>query len=233
LNNNKLHKNSAIFIAVVLVAGVITISSPFTAYAQQYEQEYNSYDPYQQDNSYSTYPTEDKPYECQKGPLEGFFTSSVEFCKIKFDDRKDDRRDNNGDNNGTQGPQGPQGPPGPPGPPGTGGGNGTNGGSAASIQIGFCNNTNFNINGLAQGQTQRQNIDSNVKETSPFGQNFTNGTTTSSSSSTGENPDRILNLCFNINNNDLANATFTGGAGQAQTGTGGAGDTGTGGNIIR
>ncbi len=30
-----------------------------------------------------------------------------------------------------------------------------------------------------------------------------------------------------------ANATFTGGAGQAQTGTGGAGDTGTGGNIIR
>ena len=51
--------------------------------------------------------------------------------------------------------------------------------------------------------------------------------------STGENPDRILNLCFNINNNDLANATFTGGAGQAQTGTGGAGDTGTGGNIIR
>jgi hypothetical protein len=45
LNNNKLHKNSAIFIAVVLVAGVVAISSPFTAYAQQYEQEYNSYDP--------------------------------------------------------------------------------------------------------------------------------------------------------------------------------------------
>ena len=76
--------------------------------------------------------------------------------------------------------------------------------SAASIQIGFCNNTNFNVNGLAQGQTQRQNIDSNVKETSPFGQNFTNGTTASSSTSTGENPDRILNLCFNINNNDLS-----------------------------
>ena len=34
------------------------------------------------DNSdgYSKYPTNDKLYECQKGPLEGFFTSSVEFC---------------------------------------------------------------------------------------------------------------------------------------------------------
>ena len=212
------------------MAGVIAISSPFTAYPQQYEQEYDSYAPYQQDNSYSTYPTDDKPYECQKGPLEGFFTSSVEFCKIKFDDRKDDRRDNN---NGTPGPQGPQGPQGPP---GTGGGNGTNGGQsgAASVQIGFCNNTNFNVNGIQQGQVNKQNIDSNVKETSSIGPNFTNGTTTSSSStSTGENPDRILNLCFNINNNDLGNATFTGGAGQTQAGTGGAGDTGTGGNIIR
>ena len=221
------------------MAGVITISSPFTAYAQQYPQEYNSYDGYQPDNSYSTYPTDDKPYECQKGPFEGFFVGSVEFCKFKFDDkdRKDDRRDNNIGPQGPPGPVGPAGPQGPPATPGVGGGNGgngTNGGqSGASVQIGFCNNTNFNVNGLAQGQTQRQNIDSNVKETSPFGQNFTNGTTSSGSSSTGGSTDRILNLCFNINNNNLANATFTGGAGQAQTGTGGAGDTGTGGNIIR
>ena len=47
------------------------------------------------DNSYSQYPTEDKRYECQTGPFEGFFVSSVEFCKhIKFDDNKRDNRDN-------------------------------------------------------------------------------------------------------------------------------------------
>ena len=71
-------------------------------------------------------------YECQKGPFEGFFVSSVEFCKFKFDDRKDNR-DNR---TGPQGPQGPQGPyagqqglqglPGLPGINGTNGMNGTN-----------------------------------------------------------------------------------------------------------
>ena len=45
------------------------------------------------DNSYSQYPTEEKKYECRTGPFEGFFVSSVEFCKFKFD--KDDRKDNN------------------------------------------------------------------------------------------------------------------------------------------
>ena len=29
-------------------------------------------------------------YECRTGPFEGFFVSSVEFCKhFKFDDKKD------------------------------------------------------------------------------------------------------------------------------------------------
>ena len=54
-------------------------------------------------------PTDDKKYECRTGPFEGFFVSSVEFCKNnKFDD-KDDRKDNR---SGIQGPPGPQGPPG-------------------------------------------------------------------------------------------------------------------------
>ena len=46
------------------------------------------------DNSYSKYPKKSmsydnnhkkqfKPYECRKGPLEGFLTSSVEFCIAK------------------------------------------------------------------------------------------------------------------------------------------------------
>jgi hypothetical protein len=66
------------------------------------------------DNSYSKYPTDDKKYECRTGPFEGFFVSSVEFCKhIKFND--DSKRDNR---TGTQGPPGPQGPPGVTGPPG-------------------------------------------------------------------------------------------------------------------
>ena len=77
------------------------------------------YDNYYGDNSYySKYPSEDKKYECRTGPFEGFFTSSVEFCKFKFD--KDDRKDR--DNR--TGPQGPQGPPGPQGSPGA---NGTQG----------------------------------------------------------------------------------------------------------
>jgi collagen triple helix repeat protein len=86
------------------------------------------------DTNYSTYQTEDKKYECRTGPFEGFFVSSVEFCKHgKFDDkdRKDIRdRDNR---TGIQGPQGPQGPPGvngttgPQGPQGIQGPPGANG----------------------------------------------------------------------------------------------------------
>jgi hypothetical protein len=40
----------------------------------------------------STYQTEDKKYEFRTVPFEGFFVSSVEYCKIKFD--KDDRKVN-------------------------------------------------------------------------------------------------------------------------------------------
>jgi hypothetical protein len=81
-------------------------------------QEYDKYG-----DNYSTYPTDNKKYECRTGPFEGFFVGSVEFCKFKFID-KVDNRDNS---TGTQGPPGPQGPPGatgatgatgPQGPPG-------------------------------------------------------------------------------------------------------------------
>jgi Collagen triple helix repeat (20 copies) len=60
---------------------------------------------YYEDSYYSQYPTDDKKYECRTGPFEGFFVSSVEFCKhVKFDDKRD--RDVK------IGPPGPQGPPG-------------------------------------------------------------------------------------------------------------------------
>ncbi len=87
------------------------------------------YDNYGETN-YSTYPTDDKKYECRTGPFEGFFVSSVEFCKHgKFD--KDDRKDSRDNRTGTQGPPGPQGPTGPIGPQGPPGINGTNGANGA------------------------------------------------------------------------------------------------------
>jgi hypothetical protein len=77
-------------------------------------QEYDKY----RDSYYSQYPTDDKKYECRTGPFEGFFVSSVEFCKFnKFD--KDDRKDVRDNRTGTQGPAGPQGIQGPPGANGT------------------------------------------------------------------------------------------------------------------
>jgi hypothetical protein len=78
------------------------------------------YDNYLSDSSYSQYPTGDKKYECRTGPFEGFFVSSVEFCKSKFDDSKRDVKI------GPQGPQGIQGVQGPIGPNGTQGLQGPN-----------------------------------------------------------------------------------------------------------
>jgi len=76
-------------------------------------QEYDNYG-----DSYSKYPTDDKKYEYRTGPFEDFFVSSLEFCKIKFDDSKRDNR------TGTQGPPGPQGQQGQPGVNGANGAQG-------------------------------------------------------------------------------------------------------------
>ena len=114
----------------MLTATPLTNSNFFSSVtAQEYGYEDDSYNYH--DNMYSKYPTEVNKYECRTGPFEGFFVSSVEFCKFKFDK---DNRDNN--QTGTQGPPGPQGPPGtdgedgaqgPPGPQGPPGFNGTQG----------------------------------------------------------------------------------------------------------
>ena len=93
---------------LILMSSLMVLAAPFanlkiltnTAMAQGYY-----------DNSYSKYPTDDKKYECQTGPFEGFFVSSVEFCKhVKFNDK--DRKVIRDNRNGTQGPPGPQGPQG-------------------------------------------------------------------------------------------------------------------------
>ena len=97
--------------SLVMLAVVPLLNNKTVAMAQ-------GYDTY--GDSYSKYPTEDKKYECRTGPFEGFFVSSVEFCKhVKFDDKKD--RD------GKVGPQGPTGPQGPPGINGTTGATGPQG----------------------------------------------------------------------------------------------------------
>ena len=123
-------------------------------------------------------------------------------------------------------------------------------------QTGFCENRNVNLNDVTQLQSQRQQIDSNVKEAPELSaqglpqlsaqglpqlsaQQIAPGDALSAIFGDGivleallNTTSNIVNVCFNINNNDLGGPTFTGGAGQAQTGTGGAGDTLTGGNTI-
>jgi len=124
----------ALLMSLILGSGLAAFTNSNSASAQNYGYQNDYYgSSYGGDSSYSKYPTDDKPYECRTGPFEGFFTSSVEFCKhIKFDDRKDHKdRDNN--RTGTQGPPGPQGPQGiqgpigPQGPPGINGINGAPG----------------------------------------------------------------------------------------------------------
>src|SRR6185503_11243182 len=108
-----MHK-SALTFGLLLSSLVMLVIMPFlnqnNSFFNVMAQEYDKYG----DSSYSQYPTDDKKYECRTGPFEGFFVSSVEFCKhVKVDDNKRDHRDNN--QTGTQGPPGPQGPAGPQG----------------------------------------------------------------------------------------------------------------------
>jgi hypothetical protein len=115
-----MHKS--IFTFVLLASSLVMLSAMTflnnnnfsnTAMAQGYY----GYD--SNSNYYSQYPTDDKKYECRTGPFEGFFVSSVEFCKhVKFDDKKRD---------GKVGPQGPPGPQGPSGANGTTGATGPQG----------------------------------------------------------------------------------------------------------
>ena len=120
-------QKSAINYSLFLLIGSLIMLVPFTSinFPNVKAQEYGSYD----DDSYSTYPTDDKKYECRTGPFEGFFVSSVEFCKFKFDNDRKDMRDNR---TGTQGPPGPEGPAGPQGIPGPVGANGTQGPSGGT-----------------------------------------------------------------------------------------------------
>ena len=82
-------RKSVIIGLLLLTAGLFGVATTLNiiishAMAQDYEENYYG------DDNYSQYPTDDKKYECRTGPFEGFFVSSVEFCKhIKFDDNND------------------------------------------------------------------------------------------------------------------------------------------------
>ncbi|HEY8522260.1 MAG TPA: hypothetical protein VIL14_00725 [Nitrososphaeraceae archaeon] len=106
MNLNTMNKlfifSMALMLSLALGYGVAIPQSALAALGQGYDSNSysnsydNSYSKYPQksmsyDNSYSKYPQksmsydnnykkEFKPYECRKGSLEGFFTSSVEFC---------------------------------------------------------------------------------------------------------------------------------------------------------
>jgi hypothetical protein len=71
--------SSLLMLAVVPFMNQQQNSFSNTAMAQEYDK--------YRDSSYSQYPTDDNKYQCRTGPFEGFFVSSVEFCKHgKFDD---------------------------------------------------------------------------------------------------------------------------------------------------
>lgn len=102
-------------VSLFLLMSTLIILVPFTSItflnvkAQEYD---GAYDDDYDDDTYSKYPTEVNKYECQKGPFEGFFVSSVEFCK------RATPIVNGVNGNEPQGPPGPAGPQGPPGPAG-------------------------------------------------------------------------------------------------------------------
>ncbi len=117
-----MYKSQLFTFGFLLSSLAMLVLLPFLNNILALAQEYDKYG----DSSYSQYPTDDKKYECRTGPFEGFFVSSVEFCKhVKFDKDGDNRKDNN--ITGTQGPPGPQGPLGPQGPPGPTGATGAAG----------------------------------------------------------------------------------------------------------
>jgi hypothetical protein len=99
-------------------------------------QEYDYYD----DNKYSQYPTKENKYECRTGPFEGFFVSSVEFCKLNIKQGSQGPVGPKGDT-GAPGPQGERGPEGPQGLPGINGVNGVNGKQGPQGPIGTTGTT--------------------------------------------------------------------------------------------
>ena len=158
-----MHKSVQVFAFGLLASSLVMLAAMplfnnYVAMAQGYDNYYGD------SSSYSQYPTDDKKYECRTGPFEGFFVSSVEFCKhVKFDDKRDHKvRDNR---TGTQGPPGPQGPKGDTGATGATGAKGDTGATGAKGDTGATG---------PPGITQL-----NANNTYQIGESFLNNLTTS------------------------------------------------------
>jgi len=110
-----MHKSSSLNYSLFFFIGSLLMLVPLTSsinFSNVKAQEYGAYDDNYDYATYSKYPTDENKYECRTGPFEGFFVSSVEFCKhIKFDNDKD-RKDVRDNRTGAQGLTGPQGPAG-------------------------------------------------------------------------------------------------------------------------
>jgi hypothetical protein len=74
---------SLVMLAVIPFLNNNSFSNTAMAQKNGYDNyvEYNLDPSYNTDKIHSDSPDEENKYECQKGPLEGFFVSSVEFCK--------------------------------------------------------------------------------------------------------------------------------------------------------
>jgi hypothetical protein len=202
-----MHKSVRLFTFGLLASSLVMLAAmPFlnqnnflnAAMAQGYDNYYGD------NSSYSQYPTDDKKYECRTGPLEGFFVSSVEFCKnVKFDN-DDSRKDHNRDTK-----TGPQGPAGPQGQPGSGNNNST------LVNTFNCINTNnININTDTNQSSSSSNGIQPVQDTIAQGLNGTlDGLSQINLNKT------IINLCF-INDNDTIVIENGGGNGTDGNATG-------------
>ena len=84
-----MHKSTLTFgllASSIVMLMIMPFLNPNNSFSNVMAQEYHKYG----ESYYGQYPTDDKKYECRTGPFEGFFVSSVEFCKnVKFDDKKD------------------------------------------------------------------------------------------------------------------------------------------------
>ena len=80
----------ALLMSLVLGSSLAAFTSN-SAFAQNYgySDDYsynnnNSYSDSSYSDNYNTYPTDDKPYECRTGPLEGFFVIDDENIDVKI-----------------------------------------------------------------------------------------------------------------------------------------------------
>ena len=80
--STKLKRCFSTILGFMLLTSTSILLIDVNAQSEYYQDdEYKEYSNNHDNERYSSYPTELNKYECRKGPFEGFFVSSVEFCK--------------------------------------------------------------------------------------------------------------------------------------------------------